>query len=57
MLQSISGNFPEIFVISEYFWYLKNNFWTSLKLFLHLKQIQEKRKPILPYRAEPEGPT
>jgi hypothetical protein len=34
---------------------LKNNFWTSLELFLHLKQIQKKGN--LPYRAEPEGPT
>jgi hypothetical protein len=57
MLQSIPGNFPGIVVIFEYFLCLKNNFRTSLELFSHLKQIQEKRKPIPPYWAEPEGQT
>jgi hypothetical protein len=34
---------------------LKNNFWTYLELFSHLKQIQKKREN-LSYRAKHQGP-
>jgi hypothetical protein len=50
------GIFLEFLGFSEYFLCLKNNFWTSLELFSHLKQIQKKREN-LSYWAEPLGPT